>query len=1212
MKNTPDYKSRFRILKGGKISLVVSALLVGGIVNIAQATDYTIGTGTVSQYFNVDEDKNITVSGDLNVTNNFTAISLYTNDTNKIDISITNAGSVILNKQYGFAGIYTYGNLLNSSITNGGTVDVNSSNMGRNDAIFALVNTDVNNTTITNNGTLHVNGNNGLANGIEVYTTGVVDINNSSITNSGTMSVASSGNNATGITLNAYNQRTNSDNSTTTTALDISNSTITNSDTMSVTGTSASGINMNAYASSHSYSADANSTATLSINNSTISNSGTMSVTGTNGNASGINLNANTYASFPAYHTANSIATLNINNSTISNSGTMSISSTNGYAYGINVNVKATAWSGNRSATLDINNSTISNSGTMSVTSTNSYAFGIDIQGNGSINNLSIENNGTISVHGGSRAYGIDSSSIYGTSLITNGVNATIQAYGTYAAKGINIGDLGDNSSVLNRGLIDVNASNSYGIDSSSIYGTSSITNDKTGVILVSGDNYNIGIYARYLEDNSSVLNSGLIDVNASSSNGNGYGILVGNSMYNNSTITNDTTGVIKVQSAGYAGYGIQAYSLYDNATVKNSGLIDVHVSNGSGYGIYSDNMYNSSSITNDVNGTITVAANYAEGIRVYSLGEDSHIVNNGTIDVNASDFAVGIDVNYMRNTSFIENSGTITATLNGVADANAYSIYVSSMADTAQVTNTSTGKLYGNIHIDGAMSNAGLISLPSNANGDYSAYIRNFNQASTGTLEIGLKTEDGNVTNNYSKLHTNTAVFANGSTIAVNVQTLEANQALLIGKTLTNVVTADSNLTINGTLKVSDNSTLLDFQEFTTNLDGNATGVNGEAGAINLNIVKGQSILGSSIAGAGNSNTQGAAAALDAIQGSGNTNMNSVFSALNALHTDAAVAAAVRSTTPLTATSSAGAGNQMMRGMQGILKMRQDSNLGLSAGDEMFGEKNLWIKPYTSFGSQDNKDGINGFALRASGFGMGVDTEYDTNKKIGVAVFYTKAAVDVNDVTQTSNLNVFSTLVYGNFPLIDDKTNILYQAGYAWQKTASSRTNFDSSVATADYTSTTASFDLRLMRDVNAGNGFGLQPMIEATYRYSNNPTYTETGAGTLNLHSDSFSSREFVTSIGSLAQYKVNNELKILGNIDVGYDSLNDNPTVTSAYEGALGTTFNTNSIDNGRWSYEAGIGVEKKNILGGDINFMYDYQAKGSAFRNNSLSAKYTIKF
>ena len=34
-----DFKSRFRILKGGKVSLVVSAIIVGGVVNFANAAN---------------------------------------------------------------------------------------------------------------------------------------------------------------------------------------------------------------------------------------------------------------------------------------------------------------------------------------------------------------------------------------------------------------------------------------------------------------------------------------------------------------------------------------------------------------------------------------------------------------------------------------------------------------------------------------------------------------------------------------------------------------------------------------------------------------------------------------------------------------------------------------------------------------------------------------------------------------------------------------------------------------------------------------------------------------------------------------------------------------------------------------------------------------------------------------------------------------------
>lgn len=48
MKNTPDFGSRFRILKGGKISLVVSALLTSATLLHAAPTGGTVTTGTAS------------------------------------------------------------------------------------------------------------------------------------------------------------------------------------------------------------------------------------------------------------------------------------------------------------------------------------------------------------------------------------------------------------------------------------------------------------------------------------------------------------------------------------------------------------------------------------------------------------------------------------------------------------------------------------------------------------------------------------------------------------------------------------------------------------------------------------------------------------------------------------------------------------------------------------------------------------------------------------------------------------------------------------------------------------------------------------------------------------------------------------------------------------------------------------------------------------
>jgi|GEM_PF-4606703 len=650
---------------------------------------------------------------------------------------------------------------------------------------------------------------------------------------------------------------------------------------------------------------------------------------------------------------------------------------------------------------------------------------------------------------------------------------------------------------------------------------------------------------------------------------------------------------------------GIRILQMNNASSIINSGTIIVKGESGAG-GIDASNISGASSVEN--NGTIIAnGENVTIGIlNGTNISDSATIINRGIIEVDGDSggqATAGIYVAQSTGTNNISNSGTITATIDGQADSSAYSIYIIGQeSSTTTVLNDTTGKLYGSIMVAyPLLTNKGLISLPYNAKG-VSSYITNFTQTSTGTLEIGLLT-DGTTTPKYSQLATKNATFENGLKIKVNVLKASTNQDLLIDRTLDNVVTAATNLTIKGTLTVEDNSALLNFEyvEDGETIDLKVVGENSDDVRNNL--------LASVIKGGGNKNTQAATKALPLVPG--------VSAKLNTLSTDAEIAVAVQSTTPLTATANAEAGAQLMRGMQGVVEMRQNANIGLDSGDALLREKNVWIKPYYSSGSQDNKDGINGFDLRTSGICIGIDGEYDTGKNIGLAFFYTRADVDVNDVAQSSDMDVLSTLIYGNIPVIDDKTNFLYQLGYAWQKTSSSRTidsALDGGNAESDYTSTTASLDLKLMRNYDTNERLLLQPIIQATYRRFDNPSYSESGATdtNLNMHTDSFDTEEIVASIGTLAHYKLDEDSSILASANVGYDFKDDIATVSTSYAGALGTTFDTQGIDNGRWNYTAGIGYVMNKVLGGELNFMYDYQAKGSEFKNNTLSAKYVMAF
>lgn len=382
----------------------------------------------------------------------------------------------------------------------------------------------------------------------------------------------------------------------------------------------------------------------------------------------------------------------------------------------------------------------------------------------------------------------------------------------------------------------------------------------------------------------------------------------------------------------------------------------------------------------------------------------------------------------------------------------------------------------------------------------------------------------------------------------------------------------------------------------------------------LTTDIATASSILNSTVSGGGKQPAQEAARVLDS--SSGNARMQNVITAINNLSSDSAVAKAVDSTTPQTTTSSFTASNQISNNVSNIVSQRQNVNLngaGLNSGDEMLSEKNVWVKPYGSMGSQDDKDGVNGFDIDTYGIGVGFDGEYKENHQIGVGLFYTKADVDVNNVSQSSDIDVYSLIVYGTVPVIDAKTNLMYQVGYSWQDTSSRRDiDFMGTSAKADYTSKVATIDLKLLRDYQINENLLLQPFVSTTYRHFTSPSYSESGADALNLEVNRFSSSEFIVGLGTLAYLKIDDDFQLFGNANVGYDVKDDNNIVSSSYEGASGLSFDTEGLDNGRWSYDLGVGVESNVTELSNISFSYNLQGEGSDYLNHVISAKYTFSF
>jgi len=1072
--------------------------------------------------------------------------------------------------------VNTVANIIDINDTNTTVVDfngtVNSLNITKNGSIIvdnnfsSIYTNELNGHFIVNDGNISITNENNSsgaeAAGIYTYNS----VADSNITNSGNIATTADSNNSYSYADGIYTDG------------NVSNSSITNSG------------NITANAKSNSSEAYADGIYTYnSVADSNITNSGDITA----------NAKSN-----DSWANAAGIITVDVADSNITNSGniTANADSNNYYAYADGID-----------AYNSVADSNITNSGTITANaksnSSEAYADGIYTDGN--VSNSSIINSGNINLTAKSNssdanttAAGIDiGSNINNSNIINSGnisanadsnsTNAKTSAYGIYS-KG-NVSD----SNIVNSGAITADALNNGSdaqVDGILIDGNVTDSNIKnSGTITISADSNGssaqaeaFGIHALHSVTDSNITNSGTITMNAKSNGSNSEAFGVCADDINNSNIINNGTINISADSNGSnydAVGGICALDI-NNANIANSGTITANIkSNGS-------NSY-------DIIG----------GIYTFNIN-NANIANSGTITANADSNgsrtdAYGIYTIIIRDSN-ITNSGTITAKINNKFDKSGYAIHVQIGDVNSTITNTKTGKLYGNIYINGdaKVTNKGLIALPYNANDlnasahDNRAYIGG-NLTNTGTIQIGMLT-DGNISNTqYSKLSVKgTATFNVGSVLDVNVLSASTNSKLLIGETLTNVVSADTNLTVNS-LSVTDNSILLDF---------NYTKVGNN---IDLGIVKGLSVLKATTQNGSNSNILSTAKALDNIINNGiPDSMDDFYTKLNTLSTDQAVAKAVDSTLSYAAVSNIDASNAIVDNVFGIVENQGFG--GLNSGDKLFSEKRVWIKPFGNFGKQEDRDNIHGFDFNSQGVGIGAQGAYSNNAYAGIGLFYNRANVNVNGADQSSDLNIYTALIYGQTPIAHGKVKLRYKASASWQDTNSNRyIALTNETAKASYTSNLYALDVKALKDFQMNNKLLLEPIIGATYKYIHTPSYKESGSST-NLSVNSSNTKRLTTYLGTKAYYQLNETSTLNAKISLGYDVTHDDISTISAYSAAPNDKFTTNGIDNGRWSYLASIGYKKQITNQDDINFRYEYYGEGSSYHNNAVSFNYLHKF
>jgi outer membrane autotransporter protein len=618
---------------------------------------------------------------------------------------------------------------------------------------------------------------------------------------------------------------------------------------------------------------------------------------------------------------------------------------------------------------------------------------------------------------------------------------------------------------------------------------------------------------------------------------------------------------------------------------------------------------------TSKINITNTGDLNSTEGAGIVANSDtnkssSTNIINNGNINAPIGIYTIAKS-SEGNITVTIKNQKSIKASTAFKIDTKAY--------DTENVLIQNTGNIYADNIIQDDSENALIITNNNKTfenrgyvNGDFNnttfdiqnygkialktyntSNVKSYTGEKDGELDINMKANE-NATLTYSKLHATNVTMEDGTKMFVNVKDMNVSMADRIdGKTLDGVVTSDNNITYNGNILVSDNSSLLDF-----NLSRNEQN-------ISLNVITKK--IGQVISNTGLSSLASVAKVLDNYKLGTNAELDTFKNNLYKLGTNEEVANAVASTTPIHVANI----SYMANVLNGLNTGAINSASGMNAGDRTIVEKNFWIKPFYSYIKQDNKDGSKGFAAHVKGVALGGDAKYNDESKLGLAFTYASTHQRTNDIDQRNNMDIYGLTAYGSM-LVDSDTKLKGNVGINFYNVRSARAiETTTSIATANYTSYSINANAKVSRSYDINDEFKISPIVGLDYVRYHNPSYNETGAGGLNLHVDSFNENLLSAKVGSGFNYNIDNTSKVKFNIGASYDIVNNDDTVTASYAGNNASTFTTRGIKAPRFGYNAGVGYNKNITDTFSVNVGYNFERK-SDFRNNQVEIKTNWKF
>ncbi|MGJ7518650.1 autotransporter domain-containing protein [Pseudomonas baetica] len=595
--------------------------------------------------------------------------------------------------------------------------------------------------------------------------------------------------------------------------------------------------------------------------------------------------------------------------------------------------------------------------------------------------------------------------------------------------------------------------------------------------------------------------------------------------------------------------------------------------------------------IINDAGATIS--ASNGPGILITNSSSITSIVNSGTISGNM--YAIDASNNFEGGLSSIAIDGNNTARFIGAVNA--------PDADVVLRQNATYTLRGGESFTIDTFNNDGVLGVAASA-GTTATIHGNYLQSDAGALKIGAAGDTS-----YGKLVVDgTATLPDDARVIVDVTPADTR---FNTSRLANVLSAQT-LNSNGTFAVSDNSLLFDFGAVK---NGNAVDLTMVAAAVTPPVVDTPPDVEPPSSGPsaeqvvnhlGNTPAGPAARALD--QSFAQNPSGELASHFVGLTTEQQVSDAVTQTLPLLTGGINSATSSTLSGINRVIQARQGSNSGLSSGDEPVAQDNAWIKTFGSWADQDERSGISGFDADTQGLAIGVDGAFTEQTRLGIAFAYAKTNVDSDSriAPQDAQIDTFQLIGYGSYALTPD-TELNFQVDAGQNRNEGKRhMPFADATAKADYDSYSAHAGLGLGHTLRFSETLTFVPSVRADYTWIGDEAYHEKGAGALNLDVDSRDAEELIFSVDGKLNYNLGANTVLSANLGAGYDVINEQTSISSAYAGSPTGVFTTRGLDPSPWLGRAGLGLSHTLDNGTEVSLRYDAESR-SDYLNQGASIK-----